>query len=191
MPNNNYYKAQRPTLTYYQMHGGRAGAMEGKGIFGKINKFLKKTKLISTVGGLAGPLLSGVYPAAGKAITIGANVAKQAGYGVALPGGAKTVSAAQVRGLMAGQGRPLKGGGISLPGALKNVSAHQMKCLRAGLGRYLKSGGISLKGGPPSRNAKYMGKGYSGQGIKLAGMGRPGYKKKRVRRKKPVMMYRY
>lgn len=225
MPNRS--RAQRPTLTYAQMYG--SGYQEGMGIWGdigrwikgaasKANKFLKKTKLLSKVGGVLGPMLTGVYPQAGRLLTGAAKVAGQAGYGVVVAGGAysgkcKNISRNQHMAMQQGMGRWLPAGGISLAAAkpyypgIKNISPGQVSALAAYRGRRVKGGGISLalRKAVKAANKGYMagykagmskGSGYSGMGLKLSGqgpyvgMGVVPYKKKRHRRRKPVIVYR-
>ncbi len=247
-------RAQRPTLTYAQMYG--SGYQEGMGIWGDFkrwvgkaakstNKFLRKTKILSTVGGIIGPLLTAQHPQAGAMVTAASKAAGQAGYGLKLAGGAryvakvKNISPIQHMALRQGLGKWTQSGGVSLamakpmyPG-IKNVSPAQVKALSAYRGRNLSGGGISLavrKAGKaammpmyvmprkaPARRRKkkaavyggaYVGSGiqnygganygagYSGMGIKLAGqgpyvgMGINPYKKKRYKRKKPMIVYR-
>ena len=71
--------------------------MQGNGVMDilkGVNKFLRKNKVISTGVSAIAPILPGKYR---KYATTGANVARQLGYGVGLPGGS---------GLrLAGQGR--------------------------------------------------------------------------------------
>ncbi len=172
-------RAQRNTLTSSQMYGygmDARGMQEGKGIFDAIGKFLKKTKIISTIGKIAGPLISilpipGAAPA-GAAVTAAGAVASQLGVG--LPRKIKPLSATQMESLKMGLGRPLSSGGISLAmakkyyPAVKNISAVQMKAVAAYRARHMKGGGVSLAGG---RASGYKGMGYSGSGVKLAGTG--------------------
>ena len=62
-------RAQRRTLTYSQMYGmgDAAGMMEGGNIFKKIGDFLKKSKIISTIGKVISPVI-GVLPFPGAAV---------------------------------------------------------------------------------------------------------------------------
>ncbi len=157
----NKTRAQRPTLTYSQMYG--SGYQEGMGIWSKFkkfvrgaakktNKFLKKSKIISKVGSVVGPIIGTKYPGAGDVISGAAKFAGQHGYGIVIAGGAyngkcKNISAAQCRAIMGGYGHWLPTGGVSLAGAgngMKNISAAQVKALAAYRGRMLKGGGISL-----------------------------------------------
>ena len=169
-------RAQRNTLTYSQMYGSgmdARGLQEGKGIFDSIGNFLKSTKIISTIGKIAAPLVGIINPAAGAAVAAGATLAGQLGVG--LPKKIKNLSSMQMQALKEGFGKALKSGGISFTAlakkkwpAIKNITSLQMKAVAAFRGRHMKGGGISLAGG---RASGMRGMGFSGMGVKLAGTG--------------------
>lgn len=185
-------RAQRRTLTYSQMYGqgDAAGIQEGRGIFSKlgklikrgaktVGKFIKKTKLISRAAKIAAPLVAEFLPGrAGKIGTVGlslaAELAKQQGFG--LPRKIKALSRNQVEAILQGLAVTLKGGGVSLVRAkplfprIKNITATQMRALAALRGRNMKGGGVSLAGGRASR-LPMSGMGFSGMGVRLAGQG--------------------
>jgi hypothetical protein len=54
---------------------------KGKSIGKDINKFLKKSKIISSLGNAFAPALFGLVPESAPAITSGLSVAKKLGYG--------------------------------------------------------------------------------------------------------------
>ncbi len=219
-----YYKVQRPGLTYAQMEG--AGIWKDftkwvKGAAKKTDKTLKKTKAISRVGGLVGPLIGAVRPGAGAVITSAAKYVGQHGYGGTLAGGrmrpvkrnVKNLSPAQVRCMQMGYGAQMGSGGVSLAMArkmgypkVKNITAAQVKQLKMGLGKYLPSGAISLKGGaygaglsdavPHAKRypMKRKPKQYHGEGVFLAGQrgsGRRKVLKKRLYRRPVSAVLRY
>lgn len=169
-------RAQRNTLTYSQMYGSgmdARGLQEGKGIFDSIGNFLKSTKIISTIGKIAAPLVGIINPAAGAAVAAGATLAGQLGVG--LPKKIKNLSPMQMQALKEGFGKALKSGGISFSAiakrkwpAIKNITSLQMKAVAAFRGRHMKGGGVSLAGG---RASGMRGIGFSGMGVKLAGTG--------------------
>lgn len=168
-------RAQRNTLTYSQMYGSgmdAKGLQEGRGIFDSIGNFLKSTKIISTIGKIAAPLVGIVSPPAGAALGAAAAVASQLGVG--LPKKIKNLSPTQMQALKEGFGKVLKSGGISLElakkkwPAIKNITAIQMKAVAAFRARHMKGGGVSLAGG---RASGMRGMGFSGMGVKLAGTG--------------------
>ena len=193
-------RAQRPTLTYAQMYGN--GYQEGMGLWDSFKKWvgkaaktakkgLKKTKLISRVGSIAGPLAAAAgRPGVSAAIAAGTAFAKQHGYGTVLAGGrykgkVKNISPIQHMALKKGLGRMLPGGGVSMVAAkrmyprIKNISAAQVKALAAYRGRKLSGGGISLavRAASPRTRKKPMGSGpgiygtgYSGMGMTAAGL---------------------
>lgn len=184
-------RAQRNTLTYSQMYGSgmdARGLQEGRGIFDSIGNFLKSTKIISTIGKIAAPLVGIVSPPAGAALGAAAAVASQLGVG--LPKKIKNLSPTQMQALKQGFGKALKSGGISLAlakkkwPAIKNITALQMKAVAAFRGRHMKGGGVSLAGG---RASGMRGMGFSGMGVKLAGTGVTlagmGHKRGRPRKK--------
>lgn len=168
-------RAQRPTLTYSQMYGSGMdvrGMQEGKGIFDAIGNFLKKTKIISTIGKIVAPVVGLINPAAGAAVGVATAAASQLGVG--LPKKIKSLSAMQIEALKRGFGKVLKSGGISLTKAkplfpgIKNITKTQMKAIQALRGRHMVGGGVSLAGG---RATGLRGMGFSGMGVKLAGTG--------------------
>lgn len=188
-------RAQRNTLTYAQMYGGmsHAGMMEGKGIFDKLVKKIKKgirkvgklikgKKVISRGLSLASLLAGKVPGARGKAgalgLSIASQIAKQKGFGRNgnLPSRVKSMSRNQVEAILRGLASQLGSGGVSLAAAkalfprIKNISAAQMAALRAFRGRHMRGGGVSLSGGRETR-LPMSGMGFSGMGIKLAGQG--------------------
>lgn len=181
-------RVTRPTLTYNQIYGPgstKSGIMEGKGIFNKIGNFLKKSKILSTVGSIAAPFVSILpipgAPAAAAAVGAASAAAKQAGLGK-FPKSIKSITPQQMQALKEGRGKLLKKGGVNLQGAkdifpgIKNLSPLQMRAIRAFRGRHMKGGGVSLAGG---KKTQMTGLGYSGEGVKLVGTGKRGRKKKR------------
>ena len=75
----------RKTLTNAQMYHTPAGFQEGGNIFKSIGKFLKKSKILSTIGSIAAPLVSILpipgAPVAGTVVAAASKAAKQAGLG--------------------------------------------------------------------------------------------------------------
>jgi len=163
----------RPTLTYSQMYGGtHAGMMEGKGIFSKIGKWLKKTKVLSRLAKIAGPVI-GVLPfpgarIAGTAVGIAGKVAEMKGFGLRQK--IKSITRNQIESIKRGLGRLMADGSISLAKAkklfpkIKNVTKTQLRALAAFRGRHMKGGGVSLAGG---RATGMTGMGFSGGGVLL------------------------
>ncbi len=184
-------RAQRPTLTYSQMYGrgDAAGIMEGRGIFSKLGKLIKRgvkglggiikrEKLISKGLSLAGTTVGAIPGIPSKAASIGlklaAEIAKQKGFG--LPKKVKALSRNQIESILRGFARQLSGGGVSLAAAkflfprIKNITPTQMRALAAFRGRLMAGGGVSLAGGRASHKPM-SGMGFSGMGVKLAGQG--------------------
>lgn len=169
------------------------GMQEGGSIFTKIGNWLKKSKIISTIGKVISPIVS-ILPipgasVAGAALGAATALASQKGFGrgkpatrmtmagKGLPKKIKAISRNQIEALKRGLGKRLKSGAISLLAGkalfpnLKNITALQMKALAALRGRNMAGGGVSLAGGKHS-GYPMSGMGFSGQGVKLAGMGK-------------------
>ncbi len=184
-------RAQRKTLTYSQLEGrgDAAGVMEGRGIFKKlgklikkgvrkIGKFLKKKKVLSK-GLKIGSAVLGILPgvplkATSLGLSVASRLAAQKGFGV--PAKVKSLSRNQVEALLRGLGTLMSSGGVSLASArslfptIKNITATQMKALAAFRGRHMSGGGVSLAGGRAT-GLSMSGMGFSGMGVKLAGQG--------------------
>ena len=69
-----------------QGHGYRSNSsLQGRGFFGDVNKFLKKTKILSTLGAAASPfaaLIPGVGPVAAAGLASASSVGSALGYGM-------------------------------------------------------------------------------------------------------------
>ena len=133
----------------------------GSGIFDTIGKWLKKSKLVSTLGSVIAPVAGVVSPALGAAVSAGTALAKQKGYGVRLAGeghgrAPKSLNKAQVQCLMEGGGRlkMLRSGGVSLAALKKryrnqpkNISPAQWRALLSGRGHWGKGQNIDFSTG--------------------------------------------
>lgn len=133
----------------------------GSGVFDSIGKWLKKSKLVSTLGSIIAPVAGVVSPALGAAVTAGTALAKQKGFGVRIAGeghgrAPNSLSKAQVQCLMEGGGRlkMLRSGGVSLAALKKrfrnqpkNISAAQWRALLSGRGHWGKGQNIDFSVG--------------------------------------------
>ncbi len=139
----------------------------GSGIFDTIGKWLKKSKLVSTLGSVIAPVAGVVSPALGAAVTAGTALAKQKGYGVKLAGeghgrAPKSLNKAQVQCLMEGRGKlkMLRSGAVSLAALKKrfrnqpkNISPAQWRALLSGRGHWGKGQSIDFSTGTLLRSA--------------------------------------
>ncbi len=170
----------------------------GSGVFDSIGRWLRKSKLVSTLGSIVAPIAGVINPALGAAVTAGTALAKQTGYGVRIAGegrAPKPLNKEQVKCLMEGGGRlkMLKSGAVSLAALKKkyknqpkNISAAQWKALLSGRGQWGKGQSIDFSVGTLRRTAPQgrrlagpESRGLVGKGVTLAGKGtKKGQKRK-------------
>jgi hypothetical protein len=162
----------------------------GSGIFDSIGNWLKKSKLVSTLGSIIAPVAGVVHPALGAAVTAGTALAKQKGFGVRIAGEGrppKSLTKNQVKCLMEGRGRlkMLKSGAVSLAALKKkykdqpkNISPAQWRALLSGKAKWGKGQSIDFSVGTLRRTAPQgrrlagpQAKGLVGKGVTLAGKG--------------------
>lgn len=201
----------RPTRSYhddpYQL---------GSGIFDSIGNWLRKSKLVSTLGSIIAPIAGVVHPALGAAVTAGTALAKQKGYGVRIAGEGrppKSLTKNQVKCLMDGGGRlkMLKSGAVSLAALKKkykdqpkNISPSQWRALLSGKAKWGKGQSIDFSvgtlrrtapqgrrlAGPGSRGLVGKGVTLAGKGVSLAGKGtKKGQKRKTKSKRKAFESY--
>ena len=142
----------------------------GSGLFSRIGDWLKKSKLVSTIGSVIAPVAGTIHPALGAAVTGATNLVKQKGYGVRIAGEGRApapISRNQVKCLIEGGGRLklLKSGAVSLARLKKkykdnpkNISPAQFRALLAGRGHWGK--GKTIEFAP-----------HAGKGVVIAGRG--------------------